>query len=95
VLRARGGGNPIHISITQHFLGKPRSAWKLPLSRKLREVELQCEVCGGPAEFLHFRGVATRVAYMALCEEHHRGTLRLGLSRGFIELRNVNVRRAW
>jgi len=61
----------------------------------VHEVGLKCEVCGGSAEFLHFKGVATRVAYMALCGEHHRRTLRLGLSRGFIELRNVNVRRAW
>jgi len=92
-MRVKGGSNPIIVNVFQQFLGKPRSAWKLLLRERVHEVGLDCEVCGGSAEFLHFRGESTRVAYMALCEKHHRRTLRLGLSRGFIDLRGVNIRR--
>lgn len=92
-MRVKGGVNPINVSIYQQFLGKPRSAWKLPLPPRVHEVELGCEVCGGPAEFLHLkRDPIVGVVYMALCDVHHKRSLEFH-STAYVDLREASVKK--
>jgi len=93
-MRVKGGVNPITVNIYQQFLGKPRSAWKLPLPPRVHEVELECEVCGRPAGFLHVkRDPVVGVAYMALCGVHHERSLRAHASTAYVVLGEVSVRK--
>jgi len=93
-LRAKGGRNPIHISIYQQFLGKPRSAWKLLLDERVHEVGLKCDVCGKSAGFLHvYASKLVGRMYMAFCGVCHRRDLRLHPDRVVVELGRCSVRK--
>lgn len=65
--RLKSGSNPLVVNFNQNFLGKPRSAWKTPLSpayagRALGSLpmmtatdeERKCVVCGAPGVYARY-----------------------------------------
>jgi len=85
--------NPVIIQVNQTFLGKPRSALKVPVAEYTHEVELPCEVCGGPAFALHSKRLEGGWTHIAVCEQHHREALRSWYGDAWIPLGRAEVRR--
>jgi len=85
--------NPIIINVNQTFLGKPRSALKVPVAEYTHEVELPCEVCGRPAAALHSKRLEAGWIHVAVCERHHREALRSFYGDAWIPLNRAEVRR--
>jgi len=95
-VRLKSGSNPLVVNFYQAFGGPPRSRLKHPLLERVHEVELACESCGEPAEFLHLKqDPLVGVVYMALCGVHHKRSLRLGASKVYIMLRDVTILKGW
>jgi len=88
-----GAPNPAIINIHQYFLGKPRSAWKVPVAEYTHEVELPCEVCGGPAFALHSKRLEAGWTHIAVCERHHREAERSFYGDAWIPLDRAEVRK--
>jgi len=84
--------NPVIININQTFLGKPRSAWKVPVFSVTHETELQCEICGLPAMALHVKRDWFGYATVAVCDEHHREAERSFYGDCWIPLDRAEIR---